>query len=261
MLHLKCMQQLRRQLRDASAAELHALLHTKRCDSIHLRHFPVGLPLPVVLQRDVLAMALCRLVVLQDGEVFGGFVRDMLAGTHWNDVDLFFLHRPYITKFKQTLPAYLELLLGIPAHAISLVLLSTSDEQYPLTVHRHELRWGTLTIPVDISYRNYPADLRLPATLGSGLVWTHAGIAWRTLECDPATPLMSIETMTALLANMRDVLRRPTFGEWERISETRREKVDAYYSTKKQQLEERGITFVAESGISLAEFRAARARD
>lgn len=260
MLHLKCLQQLRRQLREGSAAELHAVLHGQPCKAIQLRNFPAELTLPDMLQRDVLAMALCRLAVLQEGEVYGGFVRDMLAGTHWHDVDLCFLHPRSITKFKQTLPAYLELLLGLPLHTVKLTLLNKHDH-YPLKVHHHELRWQTVVIPVDISYRSHAAGLRLPATLGSGLVWTHKGFGWRSLECDPDTPLMSVEAMRDLLHHTHDVLRRPSFGEWELMAEHQREEAEAYYTAKKEQLEQRGFTFVAESGISLAEFRAATTHD
>ncbi len=252
MLQQRCLQALREYLRYANAAELQAVLQGQ-CPAVQLQRTPLELPLPALLRRDVLAMALCRLAILQEGEVYGGFVRDMLAGTHWRDVDLCFLHRHSIVRFKQTLPQYFELLLGLPAHTVQLQL-RCKCENYPVVTHKHELIWEDVTVPVDISSRMHRPGLRLPATLGCSLAWSHVGLEWRPLDCDPSSPLIAVDTAVALLKRGQDVLRRPSFDEWHRIPEEHRKAVEAYYTTKKEELEERGYTFVAQHGLSLADF-------
>ena len=254
-LHCQCLRKLRQHLRTAHAAELQQLLHGTAPPALQLRGFPTDVDLPQLLQRDVLAMVLCRLAVLQDGEVYGGFVRDMLAGLHWSDVDLSFASEFAITKFKQTLPLYLEMLLGLHSHTVQLVLLHKSTS-YPTKVYRHELRWQALVIPVDISFHGRMPRRPLPATLASGLSWTHAGVLWRPLDCDPSMPLVSVDEIAALLRDQRDVLRRPTLDEWERMSAGERRAAESYVHNKKAVLSQRGLIFVAETGMSLGEFEA-----
>jgi len=254
-LHCQCLRTLRQHLRTAHAAELQQVLHGTAPPELQLRGFPTDVDLPQLLQRDVLAMVLCRLAVLQDGEVYGGFVRDMLAGLHWADVDLSFASEYAITKFKQTLPLYFEMLLGLRSHAVQLVLLHKGFP-YPTKVYRHELRCQTHVIPVDISFHGRVRCRPLPATLASGLRWTHAGVQWRPLDCDPSTPLTSVDEIAALLRDQCDVLRRPTLEEWERMSADERRAADSYVRSKKAALSQRGLTFVAETGLSLGEFEA-----
>ena len=253
LLQQQCLQALRKHLRHATAAELQAALLRAECPGVQLQHVPPEMPLPDLLRRDVLGVTLCRLAVLQEGEVYGGFVRDMLAGMHWQDVDLCFLHRHAIQRFKQTLPLYLELLLGIPAYSFQLRLRSKNTD-YPAVVHKHELIWEDVVVPVDITCRVHRMGIHPPATLGSGLMWTPAGIQWRPLDCDPATPLVAVDAAVALLKRGQDVLRRPSYDEWKRIPPEHHERIEAYYTDKKEQLEKRGYTVVAQHGLALIEF-------
>lgn len=253
LLQQQCLQALRQHLRHASAAELQAaFLHTE-CPGVQLKHVPPEMPLPELLQRDVLGMVLCRLAILQEGEVYGGFVRDMLAGMHWDDVDLCFLHRHAIQRFKQTLPLYLEMLLGIPAYSFQLQLRSKNTD-YPIIVHKHELIWENVVVPVDITCRSHRMAIHPPATRGSGLNWTPDGIQWRPLHCDPSTPLVAVDATVALLKRGQDILSRPSYDEWQRIEDSKREAAEAYYTRKKEEMEKRGYTLVAQQGLTLDDF-------
>lgn len=248
------MQALRAYWQQAGAAELTAALQSGRCAAVQLQGYPPDLDLPALLRRDVLAMAVCRLAILQEGEVYGGFVRDMLSGLHWQDVDLCFLHRHSITRFKQTLSLFLELLLGIPAYSAQLLLCSVSGSHGS---HRYELRWRDVVVPVDITCRSTRPGT-LPATLGSSLVWTHAGLEWRPLDCDPSTTLMSVPAMVALLQQGQDIVRCPTHGEWARMPVIDHPAAEAYRTAKTKELEKRGYTFVASHGLALASYLATR---
>ena len=253
MLQSQCMRKLREELRYADASRLAEVLHSP-CIPAQLKYFPPEFDAASIVRRDALAFALCRYAILQDGEVYGGFVREMLSGLHWKDVDLCFLHRKAIVRFKQTLGSFLELVFRIPAATIRRVLLDiVRCPEYGHTVHRHQLRWENMAVQVDITHiaaRSLASHL--PGTLGSSLTWDHSGLRWRSLDCDPSSRLMEVNEIVRLLRDGHDVQRFPTLGEWLRMdSSDARTMVMLYCTSKKEELEGRGYTMKYAHGVPL----------
>jgi len=182
--------------------------------------------------RDILAFAVFHVAVLYDGTVYGGFVREMLSGKHWDDIDIKFASKCAIANFKSRLAPVLRSIFGWSAENLDFCTTDTQSprRRYNFEFHRHQLRFHepeteqAHLLQVDITTnaaigRSYMT----PCTLGSALLLHDTDSITYNRHPVCAQPggdqnYVSIAEVRELLARGRDIELWPSLEVWQRAN-------------------------------------------
>ena len=208
--------------------------------------------------RDVLAIAAVDLACrCHGGHAFGGWVRAMVSGEAWDDVDLFFDKKMSIAEFKHRLPEHLRLVFALACPHIELRTTYTQSRAgYSFEFHRHQLIFTEggkkHIVQLDITTRKSIAEtLMRPCSVGSSLVMTRDGVRWCSVMIENMYGRLEIADAKDLLRSGRDIQLWPDLPLWDRIIKSNRDcpvKVRRYHERAVGKLRRRGFNIVAAWG-------------
>ena len=212
------------------------------------------------IHRESLAMAVCHVSRLHHAEPYGGYIREMQSGKPFRDIDICFTNVRDIITFKAQLVSLLSLIFGEAKHKFELSMLSEHNMsmpkmahrsgEYPFRVHRHTLKWDDVVVHLDLTHQQrMKSCTRIPATLGSSLIWTRLGIQ---ITMDQDLHLTAdVAEVCALLAAGKDIPLFPSCQYWTQMEPASLTCTQSYYEIKHQHLQHRGYTLLASRGTTL----------
>jgi hypothetical protein len=217
--------------------------------------------------RWALAIAFIHVVLAFEGVVYGGFIRDMLSGIMFNDIDININGgRSRMKDFESVVRWMVSSALGLPHRSVQFEVFDISSMRvgylqsvttYIISVEFPDA--GVIEFNVDVSpmrptsgnSKNKPA-----ATRGSSLCYDVAGWGFH----NPAdSTKMLLSDITAMLKAGHDAMTTLTFSQRDMLVDNGAI-ADAYFVKKCAELAERGHQFLETSSTIMTAVMGAKER-